>query len=384
MTSSDHLEQVQALLRRGDSVAALEILTAIPHADVTTEAWLEIARARRMTGDFAGAVEALDGVLAAQPRNFLALLSKGSMLEKLGRIKAAAVVYGNALTVVASEGDPPSALAAPLQRAREVVARHQEALARHLLESVDTLRRELDGREVARFDECLRIYAGVARAYVQQPLQLNFPRLPAIPFHDRGLFPWLAELESATTTVRDEMLEVLAADSPELAPYIAYPPGVPVNQWGALNHSRRWSSYFLWRDGEKQSGACLSCPNTARLLSSLPMADQSGFAPTAMFSVLDARTTIPPHTGSANTRLIVHLPLLLPGPARFRVGNVTREWALGEAWVFDDTIEHEAWNDAESQRVILIFDVWNPLLTEAERRLVTQMCLARRQYMMGS
>ena len=107
---------------------------------------------------------------------------------------------------------------------------------------------------------------------------------------------------------------------------------------------------------------------------------QHGYAPTAMFSALEARTHIPPHTGSTNVRLLAHLPLLLPGPARFRVGNETREWRMGEAWVFDDTIEHEAWNDADALRVILIFDVWNPLLTEVERELVNALLAARKGF----
>jgi aspartate beta-hydroxylase len=110
------------------------------------------------------------------------------------------------------------------------------------------------------------------------------------------------------------------------------------------------------------------------------MARQAGFSPTAVFSALEPRAHIPPHTGSTNVRLLVHLPLILPGPARFRVGNEARSWEMGRAWVFDDTIEHEAWNDADLTRVILIFDVWNPLLGEAERERITEMMLARRAY----
>lgn len=110
------------------------------------------------------------------------------------------------------------------------------------------------------------------------------------------------------------------------------------------------------------------------------MCDQPGFAPTAVFSALQAHTHIPPHTGSTNTRLLVHLPLLLPGPARFRVGNETRDWRMGEAWVFDDSIDHEAWNDADSLRVILIFDVWNPLIPEDERRLISTLLAASNQF----
>src|SRR5690606_25040534 len=129
-----------------------------------------------------------------------------------------------------------------------------------------------------------------------------------------------------------------------------------------------------------QDEACARCPRTAEILERLPMARQERYAPTAMFSALDPRTRIPPHTGSINTRSIVHLPLVLPGNCFFRVGNVTREWRMNEAWVFDDTIEHEAWNDSDELRVILIFDVWNPLLTEAERELVTAMLAARAEF----
>jgi aspartyl/asparaginyl beta-hydroxylase (cupin superfamily) len=55
------------------------------------------------------------------------------------------------------------------------------------------------------------------------------------------------------------------------------------------------------------------------------------------------------------------------------VGNDTREWRMGEAWAFDDTIEHEAWNDADETRVIMIFDIWNPLLSDAERDLARKL-----------
>ena len=71
-----------------------------------------------------------------------------------------------------------------------------------------------------------------------------------------------------------------------------------------------------------------------------------------------------------NTRLVVHLPLIIPPKCGFRVGNVTREWRVGESFAFDDTLEHEAWNDSDQLRVILIVDVWNPYLTEEQRAAI--------------
>ena len=147
-----------------------------------------------------------------------------------------------------------------------------------------------------------------------------------------------------------------------------------------LNHSDRWSSLWFWRDGKPQHSAISRCPRTAEVLEQLPLADQPGFAPTALFSALAPHTHIPPHTGSTNARLLVHLPLILPGPARLRVRNETREWRIGEAWAFDDTIEHEAWNDADETRVIMIFDIWNPLLSAAEREMICTILTANQEW----
>jgi len=89
-----------------------------------------------------------------------------------------------------------------------------------------------------------------------------------------------------------------------------------------------------------------------------------------MFSLLAPRTKIPAHTGVANTRLVCHLPLIVPKGCAFRVGESVREWRPGEAFVFDDTIEHEAWNDSEELRIVLIVDLWPPALGQAERAAV--------------
>jgi aspartyl/asparaginyl beta-hydroxylase (cupin superfamily) len=102
----------------------------------------------------------------------------------------------------------------------------------------------------------------------------------------------------------------------------------------------------------------------------LPQAQVDLRSPTAIFSVLKPHTHIPPHTGVANFRLVVHLPLVLPANCRFRVGGETREWRLGQGWVFDDTIEHEAWNDSDQTRIIFICDIWNPRLSEDERAAI--------------
>lgn len=378
------LADAVAAMRRGDSRAALECVgLAELAAPFDPHVRMQKALIYRMSGALPAALAALDEALSLDPYNFLALLSKGALVEKMSGERVAARIYENAIKLAPGDDKLPPNLKSPLARAREVVEKTREALARHLTDQVGDIAGA--GGELAqrRLEEAIGVYAGVRKVYQNEPLLLHYPRLPAIPFYPRELFPWLPELEAATPVIQAELRALLAARMDDFAPYMQIPADAPVNQWEELNHSRRWSSVFLWKDGEPQEAVCAACPQTAALLGKLPMAQQPGFAPSAVFSALDAHTHIPPHTGSTNVRLLCHLPLVLPGPARFRVGNETREWKLGQAWIFDDTIEHEAWNDADSLRVILIFDVWNPYLEPGERERINAMMAARNAFYSG-
>ena len=373
------LRDIQQALGRRDGAAAVRLIDeALGQAPGDIDLRLQKAMALRLQGDLKGALAALDAALDLEPYHFVALLSKAAVVERLSGPRKAWQIYRNALKILP---DPlPSTLQPAVDRARQVVEETTDALAAFLADRAAPARARMDRTAGARFDEGLQIYAGRTRPYPSEGILLTYPRLPAIPFFDRELFPWLPELEAATDMIRGELEGVLATMEADFAPYINGPAGAPVNQWGELNQSRLWSSLFLWKDGERQEEPCRRCPGTAALLDTLPLARQPGFAPTVIFSALEARTRIPPHTGSTNTRLLVHLPLILPGPARFRVGNETRNWRMGEAWAFDDTIDHEAWNDADALRVIMILDIWNPLITEDEREAVTALLNARNAF----
>ena len=381
---NDAVAAVQAAMQRGDRAGALRLVLEAERAAPGDMA-LKMQRAMicRAMGNLEGAIAALDDALSIDPYDYVARLSKAALIERMDGERAAATPYRNALAIAPPEADLPPPLRAPTARARDVVARTEQALEAHLLARTGAVQAEISGEARRRFDESVGILAGRNKVYLQEPLLLHYPRLPAIPFYDRAMFPWFAELEAATETIRGELEVALDAAKADFAPYIAYPKGAPVNQWGELNHSQKWSSFFLWKDGQRHEAACTLCPKTAALLETLPLSDLPGYAPTAMFSALDAHTRIPAHTGSTNVRLLCHLPLILPGPARFRVGNETREWKMGEAWVFDDTIEHEAWNDADQLRVILILDIWNPYLDLGERALVKALLSARQEFFAG-
>lgn len=363
-----NLEDARALLKRAAAAAPQEpgIL-------------LNLAIVERTRGDMAGELSALDRALAIDEALLPALLMKGALLERAGRLRPAAKVYRSAVAV-APEAGLPNDIAQALVHAREVVRRQSDELEHFLIDKLATLRLRHSWVPLERFDEALGIAVGKRKVYTQRPANLLFPQLPAIGYYDEAQFPWLRHLEAAAPAVRDELTGLIEEERAEFSPYVMRPENVPVQQWGELNHSTKWSAYFLWKDGERDAAHCRRCPVTANVLDAAPMADMKGYAPTAFFSSLEPRTRIPAHTGSTNVRLIVHLGLIVPDNCRFRVANETREWKFGKAWVFDDSIEHDAANDSDQQRVILIFDVWNPHLTAAERELIVAMQAGMAEY----
>jgi len=137
-----------------------------------------------------------------------------------------------------------------------------------------------------------------------------------------------------------------------------------------------WSAFFLWKNGKAVAENAVRCPKTMRALENIPQCMIPGRTPSILFSQLRPGAHIPPHNGYINARLICHLPLIVPDQCRFRVGNDTRAWKKGEAFVFDDTIEHEAWNNSGETRVILLFEIWRPELDEEERGFVSNLIQA--------
>ena len=333
--------------------------------------WANLASSLKALGRRTEELDALEKALELEPRHLSSLLQKGQYYEETGEVRNAARTYQNALAVIAPGTEPPPAVREALDHARELVAKDQAQLLAELEQPLAAVRAQ-HGMAQRRFDACLEILMGRRVAYHSQPTWMYFPGLPAIEFFERADFPWLDTIEAAAEAIRTELLRVLVSDREGLQPYIDFPASMPLDQWRNLNRSRAWSAYFLWNQGAPNQAHIARCPATAQALEAgdVPRPRVAGRAPTAFFSILEANTKIPPHTGVTNTRATVHLPLIVPPNCGFRVGGTTREWVPGKAWVFDDTIEHEAWNLSDTPRAILIFDVWNPCLSAAERELV--------------
>jgi hypothetical protein len=358
-----------AALRRGDARAARAAFEQVEAAGRGThQLRLLLAQACTMLDDRPAAHAVLDKVLAEEPRNLFALVMRGDLHTAGGDPRAAVGWYQAALTLAEGMQGVSPDLRHALDRARAGVASAGAAFQAHL----DA---HLAGAGIApaavggRFSEALAILAGDAAPQLQQPTSFYYPQLPQRPFFERAEFGWVAALEAAAPAIRDELAAVLADDD-ALIPYVAADENRPAKRHALLGDPS-WGAFHLLRRGEPVAGNADRCPATMAALAAAPIPYIAGRSPMALFSVLRPGTHIPPHHGMLNTRLICHLPLIVPPGARLRVGNETRDVRADEAMIFDDSIEHEAWNDGASTRVVLLFEIWRPELDAGERAALT-------------
>ena len=339
--------------------------------EADASAWLTLAHVAALQKDDVAKGAAIDCALELAPRDVHALIAKGDHVAMLGDARAAATYYATALQIA-----PPLEQAPP--RLREALLRARAASGRIVQDLEDHVRANLASAGITesdapqRFTRAVDILFNRKRAYVQQPRYLYYPELPNVQFYDRAAFPWLDGIEAATRDIREELRALVG---PGFAPYVTQTPGRPRNDQAGLVDNPDWSALFLFKDGIELSAA-QQCPATMRALADAPLTRIPKRTPSILFSKLAAGARIPPHTGMLNTRLICHLPLIVPDGCVFRVGNDERAWVEGKAWAFDDSIEHEAWNRSAQDRYILIFDVWRPELSAEERACVAALCEA--------
>ena len=373
-----------AAYNQGDFEAARVAFQRVAAADgKSPRQWINLALTCQHLSDPEGEESALFKALAVDPYDLHALLLRGSLRERLGKAAQAASSYGAAMSVA-----PPLDRLAPdlrqaVSHAMAFCEQYNRSLAAFLDQTLEPHLRDCGPATLDRFKLSVDILVGRKQRFDPQPLRYFMPQLPVVEFFERSDFPWLDAVEAQWEAIRDEFLAVLRADQ-GFTPYITYGADQPVAQWSELNHSPRWSAFHLLKEGARVEENASRCPITMAAWSQTPWPDQAGRTPVAMYSVLKPRTRIPSHVGASNCRLVTHLPLIVPPGCRFRVGNQTRAWLPGKAWVFDDTIEHEAWNDSDQLRAVLIFDTWHPMLSPQERRMVTALNAALNAYSSSS
>ena len=194
--------------------------------------------------------------------------------------------------------------------------------------------------------------AGARLLQLLERLIVRASLVPTTPFLDPATLPWVHTLENNWKTIRAELEEVLAYRD-QLPNF----QDISTDQ-ASITDDDRWKTFFFFGYGFKSETNCARCPETTKLLEQVP-----GMT-TAFFSILSPHKHIPDHRGPYKGVLRYHLALMVPEPreaSRIRVGDQYAHWDEGKSLLFDDSYEHEAWNDSDGVRVVLFMDVIRPL-----------------------
>ncbi len=373
------LQQAVLALQGGIPGQARAILAPLIEQGVENAAvWGVLALACRDQDDMKKAVEAADRSLSLEPRNPRAMVVKGDAFFKEEDRRAAAAFYREALSYIPAQAQLAPDMAAEMQRAQERMESLAEEFASHLNDNVGDFIANAEG-DTTRMVQAVDMLMGKRQIYYPKPRHIHFPGLPLQEFADPADFDWVPSVEAAFGDILAEA-QTLQQEQAEFGAYLKGDDSRPAYDVHGLKDNRDWGAFYLWYNGEPVPENQARCPKTTAVMEALPLVFSGCRCPNVLFSRLKAGARIPPHNGMINTRLICHLSLIIPGGCGFRVGNDVREWEPGKVWLFDDTVEHEAWNNSNEDRIILIFEMWKPGLSEEEKGLVTRLLKAVDSY----
>lgn len=394
------LEEADALARRGDLDQAAAILQKF--LDVSPEnpqAVTMLSRVFRAGGQFENAVPLLETLCQIDANDPWSWYDLGETHEALGDFKTAATTYlrawslnrknarfalnagfalwqsgreKDALNVwsIGSEFDPLVRSAQSRPEADDATRMKSKTADTELRRHLTHLHREgLDAhRNVDRLKTSLwpQTHFGQVDYKVenQRPYMFYVPDLPARPVFDVSLLPWADVLRDATPDIIKELKNYLKRTDDYGSPYLAHMSDGQ-ESWKALQGSEDWNALHLYKDAKRQSCA-EAFPVTLAAMQNVPLVEMFGEPMEVFFSVLKPGTHIPPHFGLSNSRLTAHLPLIIPDNCEIRVSDHVHKWREGELFLFDDSFDHEARNDSNEIRIVLIFETWRPDLSAAE------------------
>lgn len=378
-----HVEARNALaisaLRAGDLAAAraqLDAAIAVAPDDALT--LNQLAQLRQAEGDVPGALQAYATLLERQPTLYTVRLSYAQLIEATGDSALAARHAFRAIRHAQRAGRWLSAestapgLQALVIRSMALVDQHRRALCEGLFAPLVQRFGPAAMERVAGFVAMQLGEASYAPSDTRQrPSAMPFPGLPQSPYIDKRRLAGMDALEAETPAILAELQAVLGHDTgrekvfddPALAgEFLRSPQGPAV-----------WDGYYFYRHGQRNETNAARCPRTIAAVDRLALARVPRHGPEVLFSTLGPGTHLLPHHGVTNTRLVCHLPLIVPPGCTLRVAGEDHAWRVGEVVVFDDTYSHEALNRSDQVRVVMIFDMWHPDLTEAERIAICEL-----------
>jgi aspartate beta-hydroxylase len=367
-----------ASLRDGKPYRAVALLERATRVNpLNPVSFLHLGRAHETVGNLPAAVAALAEAVRLKPDFYLARLHYGTFLARSGDEERGVLHLARAMQEAQAQGKwlnpqtTPAGLKPIVEQAVLAVRRRQHDL---LFAITDRLAARFGRSEMTRVDKCIRLHLGLEAPVFpdarQQPTFLYFPDLPTTAYFDRSLFPWIEAFEAQTDGIREELLALLPTGQGRERVFT----GDDVEQANLRGRDAppSWNGYYFYRHGVRREDNCAACPRTAAALDALPLSRVREHGPEVFFSVFTAGTHLLPHHGVTNTRIVAHLPLIVPEDCALSVGGEVHAWQEGRVVAFDDTFEHEAWNRSARTRVVLIFDLWNPYLSDAERIAVAE------------
>lgn len=317
---------------------------------------------------------AADAQLARDNFDVAALVAKADHLFRTGDHRGAAVFYSYALKCASARGVPDERAAEAWRRAETLKGWLADRFRHHILSGLERCGFS-DDEWPPRFRKAVEIMFGdrprdlVYERFPQMPTAFFYPGLPYVNFVDAGQLAWRAALEERFHQMRAEALALLVK-SADFSPYITKLSNAPQGDVYGMLENPNWSSFHFWSDRRPIEENAARCPiifNT--VVENVPLS-HIGRRQVFMLSLLKAGAEIPAHSGITNVRYLCHFPLIVPDNCRFRVGEQTIEWCEGQLIAFDDSVDHDARNDSASDRLVLIFDVWNPHLDPNERAVI--------------
>ncbi|MEZ5498030.1 MAG: aspartyl/asparaginyl beta-hydroxylase domain-containing protein [Steroidobacteraceae bacterium] len=323
-------------------------------------------------GNESRALELFGELVRVRPDAYLARLYLGRLLTLKGQDTAAAVQYARALQDAQRRGQwrnrasTPDGLAPFVEDAVRSVRETRQKAHAALLEPLIARH----GRAaLGRVASCLAMYLGAEPPRRADPRQdpsfLYFPDLPSLPYIDSATIPQVQALAEAAPRIRAELDQLRATGG--TAERVFGSTELEAENLRGAGRAPQWDGHYFYRHGLRREAALEACPASAAAIDRLPLARIREHAPEVLFSVFSGGTHLLPHRGVSNLRIVGHLALIVPPECALRVADQTYRWREGEVVLFDDTYLHEAWNRSDSDRVVLIFDLWNPHLTASER-----------------
>ncbi|XP_024248391.1 aspartyl/asparaginyl beta-hydroxylase isoform X15 [Oncorhynchus tshawytscha] len=335
-TLKKRAERQQFLGRMRGALATLEKLVQIFPEDMALKNDLGVAHL--LIGDNKSAKRVYEEVLAIAPSNGFAKVHYGFILKSENKIAESIPFLRDGL----ESGDPGT------------------DDGRFYFHLGDALQRMGDDSAYKWYE---RGHQRGHFASVWQRSLYNVDGLKAQPWwtpKDTGYMDLIKTLERNWRTIRDEALSVMDQTT-----------GLFVPEEENLREKGEWGQFTLWQQGKKAGESCHSVPKTCGLLERYPEATGCKRGQ-IKFSVMQPGTHVWPHTGPTNCRLRMHLGLVIPKTGcKIRCTNDTRAWEEGKVLIFDDSFEHEVWQDANSYRLIFIVDVWHPELTQYQRQTLS-------------